>query len=485
VTQISPSIFANARKFYIGGTWVCASNRETIEVLNPATEEPIAWLALGNVADVDAAVEAARGSFESYARTSVAERQALLRRIADGLAARREELAQLLTMEMGAPITRALSYQAATAVAHIEEAIRVLEHYGFDSTRGGTRILREPIGVCAMITPWNAPIMQIVSKVAPALATGCTSVLKASEESPFSAILFAEILHEAGTPPGVFNLLHGTGPVVGAALSRHRLVDMVSFTGSTRAGIEVAKAAAETVKRVHQELGGKSANILLDDVLDLETSVSRGVVACYGNSGQSCIAPDRMLVPAHLYEQAIEIAKRTAASIVVGDPMSPATQMGPLVNRTQFDKVQKLIEAGIAEGAQLVAGGLGRPDGLDRGYFTRPTVFAGVKPGMTVEREEIFGPVLSLISYDSEDEAIRIANGTDYGLAAYVQSSDPARATAVGRRLRAGYVYANYAPPDYSAPFGGYKQSGNGREYGEWGFEAFVEMKSIVGGEVG
>lgn len=318
-----------------------------------------------------------------------------------------------------------------------------------------------------------------MSKVAPALATGCTSVLKASEESPFNAILFAEVLHEAGTPPGVFNLVHGSGPVVGAALSRHRLVDMVSFTGSTRAGIEVAKAAAESVKRVHQELGGKSANILLDGV-DLETAVSRGVIGCYGNSGQSCIAPDRMLVPSHLYERAVEIAARTASAIVVGDPASFDTQMGPLVNRAQFDKVQALLAKGIEEGARLVTGGLGRPEALPRGYFTRPTVFADVTPDMTIAREEIFGPVLSLIPYQDEEEAIRIANGTEYGLAAYVQSADPARATRFARRLQAGYVYVNYATPDYSAPFGGYKHSGNGREYGEWGFEAFIELKTIV-----
>lgn len=477
----SSSLFANARKFYINGEWVDASGRESVSVINPATEEMIAPLALGTSGDVDAAVEAARRAFDTFAQTSIADRQALLRRIADGLSARREELAHLLTMEMGAPITRALGYQVSSAVTHIEEAIRVLDCYAFDWMTGSTRILREPIGVCALITPWNAPIMQIVSKVAPALATGCTSVLKASEESPFSAILFTEVLHDAGTPAGVFNLLHGTGPVVGAALSRHPLVDMISFTGSTRAGIEVAKLAAETVKRVHQELGGKSANILLDGV-DLETAVTRGVLGCYGNSGQSCIAPDRMLVPSHLYDRAVEIARRAAVSIIVADPMFPDTQMGPLVNKVQFDRVQDLIATGISEGARLVAGGLDRPHGLQRGYFTRPTVFADVTPDMTIAREEIFGPVVSLIPYDGEEEAIRIANDTNYGLAAYVQSADPARATSIARRLRAGYVYANYAAPDYSAPFGGYKQSGNGREYGEWGFEAFVEMKTIVGG---
>lgn len=483
MTEISPSVFTNARKFYIDGAWADAPDGETMAVLNPATEEAIAPLALGTAGDVDTAVKAARNAFEAYALTSVADRQSLLRRIADGLIARREELAHLLTMEMGAPITRSLSYQASTAVAHIEEAIRVLDHYAFEWMTGSTCILREPIGVCALITPWNAPIMQIVSKVAPALATGCTSVLKASEESPFSAILFAEVLHDAGTPSGVFNLIHGTGPIVGAALSRHPLVDLVSFTGSTRAGIEVAKAAAESVKRVHQELGGKSANILLDDV-DLETAVSRGVIGCYGNSGQSCIAPDRMLVPSHLYERAVEIANRAAASIIVGDPMSFDTQMGPLVNKIQFDKVQELIATGISEGARLVAGGLGRPEALQQGYFTRPTVFADVTPDMTIARDEIFGPVISLIRYDTEEDAIRIANDTNYGLAAYVQSADPARVTRIARRLRAGYVNANYAAPDYSAPFGGYKQSGNGREYGEWGFEAFVEMKTIVSGAI-
>jgi len=477
----SPSIIANAAKFHIDGAWVDPVGSDSFPVLNPATGDTIVPLAMGAAADVDRAVTAANAALDAYAATTVRERQALLRRIADGLAARREELAYILTMEMGAPISRTLNYQAATAIAHIEEAIRVLDDYPFEQVRGGTRILREPVGVCALITPWNAPIMQIVSKVAPALATGCTMVLKPSEESPLSAILFAEILQEAGTPAGVFNLIHGEGPVVGSALSQHPLVRMVSFTGSTRAGIEVARAAAAGVKRVHQELGGKSANILLDDV-DLEEAVSRGVLGCYGNSGQSCVAPDRMLVPAHLYEQAVEIAARTASAIVVGDPSSFDTQMGPLVNQAQFDKVQALIATGIGEGARIVGGGPGRPENCPVGYFVRPTVFADVRPDMTIACEEIFGPVLSLIPYQDEEEAICIANGTEYGLAAYVQSADPARATRIARRLQAGYIYANYAPPDYSAPFGGYKQSGNGREYGAWGFEAFVEMKTIVGG---
>lgn len=477
--HVSPSLMVNARKFYIEGAWVDPSGHETLPVLNPATEEELTQLALGTARDVDRAVAAAHRAFERYAWTSVPERQALLKRIADGLSGRLDELARVLTLEMGAPIARARAYQVPTAIAHVEEAVRVLDHYAFERIAGRTHILREPIGVCALITPWNAPIMQIVSKVAPALATGCTAVLKASEESPLSAILFAEVLHEAGVPAGVFNLVHGSGPVVGAALSRHPLVDMVSFTGSTRAGIEVARAGADGVKRIHQELGGKSANILLDDV-DLERAVGLGVRGCYGNSGQSCIAPDRMLIPSALYDRAVEIAEHTAVSIIVGDPLSPETQMGPLVNKTQFDKVQAFIDTGIAEKARLIAGGNGRPAGVARGYFARPTVFADVTPDMTIAREEIFGPVLSLIRYDSEDEAIRIANATEYGLAAYVQSSEPTRATAIARRLRAGYIYTNYAPPEYSAPFGGYRKSGNGREYGEWGFEAFVEMKSIV-----
>jgi aldehyde dehydrogenase (NAD+) len=476
---ISPSIFQKARRFYIDGIWTDATRRKTFDVINPATEETITPLAMGTPADADNAVKAAHDAFPAYAATSTEERQALLRRITQGLASRRDELAEALTTEMGGPISRTRLYQVSTSIAHIDEAVRVLDHYAFEWMNGKTRILREPIGVCALITPWNAPIMQIVSKVAPALATGCTMVLKPSEEAPLSAILFTEILEQAGVPRGVFNLLHGTGPDVGAVLAKHPLVDMVSFTGSTHAGIAVAKAAADTVKRVHQELGGKSANILLPDV-DLEDVVTKGVRGCYGNSGQSCIAPDRMLVPSHLYERAVDIAAQVTRSIKVGDPMADDTQMGPLVNKAQYDKVQGLIAKGISEGARLTAGGLGRPETLNRGYFVRPTVFAGVSPNMTIAREEIFGPVVSLIKYDSEDEAVRIANATEYGLAAYVQSADPEHATAIARRLRAGYVYTNYAAPDYSAPFGGYRQSGNGREYGEWGFEAFVELKTIV-----
>lgn len=478
--KLSPSLFENARKFYIGGSWVDPEGHESCPVFNPATEETIATLALGTPVDVNRAVSAARAAFDGYSASTPQERQKLLGRILEALRARREELAHVLSIEMGAPLWRALNYQTGTALAHIEEAIRVLDDYQFESRRGGTLILREPIGVCALITPWNAPIMQIVAKVAPALAAGCSMVLKPSEESPLSAVLFAEVLHEAGVPPGVFNLVQGRGPAVGGAMSRHPQVDMVSFTGSTRAGIEVARAAADTVKRVHQELGGKSANILLDDV-DLEEAVSKGVMNCYGNSGQSCIAPDRMLIPARHYDRAVEIAAQTAEKIVVGDPLHPDTNLGPLINQAQFDKVQRLIQHGIEEGARLVAGGLGRPSSCARGYFVRPTVFADVSPQFTIAREEIFGPVISLIRYNTEEEAIRIANDTVYGLAGYVQSGDPARAEGIARKLRAGYIYTNYSPPDYSAPFGGYKQSGNGREYGEWAFEAFLELKTIVG----
>lgn len=478
--EISASLLDKTSKFYIDGTWTSPAGHDTGPVINPATEEEIATVALGSAQDVDRAVSAARRAFDASVVSPVQERRALLQRISGGLLARREELALLLTLEMGAPLTRSLAYQTQVALTHISELVHVLEQYPFETWRGKTLIVRDPIGVCGLITPWNAPIMQIVTKVVPALAAGCSMVLKPSEESPLSAILFAEVLHDAGVPRGIFNLVHGSGPVVGAALSRHPQVDMISFTGSTRAGIEVARAAADTVKRVHQELGGKSANILLDDV-DLEQAVSRGVLNCFGNSGQSCIAPDRMLVPDRLYDDALAIASRTASQVIVGDPLDKRTNIGPLVNRAQYEKVQQLIQKGLDEGARLVAGGLGRPPCCERGFFVRPTIFSEVKPSMAIAREEIFGPVVSLIRYESEEEAISIANDTEYGLASYVQSSDSLRAQRIARRLRAGYIYVNYSLPDYSAPFGGYKRSGNGREYGEWGLEAFTELKTMVG----
>ncbi|MFC5315165.1 aldehyde dehydrogenase family protein [Azospirillum rugosum] len=469
---------------YIDGAWVAPQGGTSHAVINPATEEPVARIALGTAADVDLAVAAARRAFPAFAGSSRADRIALLRRVADVFATRREEMARILTMEMGGPLKRTLGYQTAAGQTHLDEIVRVLETYRFEERRGRTVIRREPIGVCGLITPWNAPVMQILTKVAPALAAGCTMVLKPSELAPFSAMLFTEILHEAGVPKGVFNLVNGDGPTVGEALARHPDVDMISFTGSTRAGVRVAEAAAPTVKRVHQELGGKAANILLPDS-DLEEAVVRGVQSCFGNSGQSCIAPARLLVPKDQANRAAAIAAAAAETLRVGDPMDPATDLGPLVSRAQFDRVQELIAAGIAEGATLVAGGLGRPDGLTRGYFARPTVFADVVPGMLIEREEIFGPVVTIIAYDSVEQAIAIANDTPYGLAAYVQSRDPSRAEAVAARLRCGYVYLNGAGPDYSAPFGGWKQSGNGREYGEWGLDAFLELKTVVGAAPG
>lgn len=466
---------------YIGGAWTELTGAAQFALINPATEEKIGNIALATAIDVEKAVSAARKAFAVYSRSSVGERIDLLQRIAAVYEKRRDELASLLTLEMGAPISRTRLYQTSIGLTHLLEAINVLRDYPFETRRpNGTLILREPIGVCGLITPWNAPIMQVVSKVAPALAAGCTMILKPSEQAPLSAILFTEILHEAGVPAGVFNLLNGTGVEVGEAISRHADIDMVSFTGSTRAGINVAKTAAQTVKRVHQELGGKSANILLDDA-DFDIAVTKGVMNCYGNSGQSCIAPDRMLVPAKFYDRTIEIAADVAEKICVGNPFDERTNLGPLVNKSQYDRVRDLIEQGKRAGARLVTGGTERPEGLEHGYFVRPTVFADVTADNPIAMEEIFGPVISIIPYQSEDEAIEIANNTPYGLAAYVQSTNPERIQAVARRLQAGYVYANYALPDYSAPFGGYKQSGNGREYGEWGIEAFMELKSVVG----
>jgi aldehyde dehydrogenase (NAD+) len=381
---------------------------------------------------------------------------------------------------MGAPSSLAKAAQAPSGLAHLEQTLKVLREFPFLEARGTTRILREPVGVCGLITPWNWPMNQIMCKVAPALAAGCTMILKPSEIAPLSGLLTASLLHEAGVPPGVFNLVNGEGPVVGAAMAAHPDIDMVSFTGSTRAGIEVARAAAATVKRVAQELGGKSANIILDDA-DFPRSVKGGVRACFTNSGQSCNAPTRMLVPRARLAEAVAIAKDVAAATTVGDPRGDRIAMGPVVSAAQFEKVQRLIEKGIAEGAELVAGGLGRPAGLERGYFVRPTVFSGVRNDMTIAREEIFGPVLAILPYDTEDEAIRIANDTPYGLSGYVSSGDPDHAFRVAARLRTGNVHLNGAGVDYAAPFGGYKQSGNGREWGEFGLAEFLEVKAVMG----
>ncbi len=467
-------------QFYIDGQWVQPSGSKTLEVIDPSTEEAIGTIALGNEADVDKAVAAARAAFPAFAATSKAERLALMRRLLEAYKARHADIAQTLSREMGAPMELAHKAQAAMGTGHLAKMIQTLESFEFEELRGTTLIAKEPIGVVGMITPWNWPMNQIMCKVAPALAAGCTMVLKPSEIAPLNAVIFAEIMHEAGIPKGVFNLVNGDGPTVGEAISRHPGVDMVSFTGSTRAGILVAKAAADTVKRVHQELGGKSANIILDDA-DLNRAVKLGVESVMRNSGQSCNAPTRMFVPAALHDQAVAIAKAVAEPLKVGAPASNETFLGPVVSETQYNKIQKLIEAGIEEGADLVTGGSGRPEGLNRGYYVRPTVFANVTDEMTIAREEIFGPVLSILPYQSDDEVVQRANDTPYGLASYVQSGSLERARKVAAQMRSGNVYINYPAWDAGAPFGGYKQSGNGREYADFGLEEFLEIKGTVG----
>jgi len=470
----------NDTKFYIDGQWVEPITPNLFDVINPAVEDVAGQISLGSSADVDRAVTAARRAFATFSQTSKDERLALLRRIIDRYQARLDELACAMTLEMGSPITFSREVQATNALGHFKQMVEVLETYELERFMGGTLIRREPIGVCGLITPWNWPLNQITAKLAPALAAGCTVVLKPSEIAPLSAIVFTEVLHEAGVPKGVFNLVNGDGPTVGEAISRHPDIDMVSFTGSTRAGILVAKAAADTVKRVAQELGGKSANIILPDA-DLAKAVPAGVLRCFTNTGQSCQAPTRMLVHRSQRDEAVAIARQAVETVRVGDPLNAKTTMGPLVSKAQFDKVQGLIERGIQEGATVVCGGAGRPAGFNRGYFVRPTVFADVTPAMTIAREEIFGPVLSMLSYDSEDEAVAMANATTYGLAGYVQSGDIGHARRVGAQLRAGRVYLNGAPADQSVPFGGYKQSGNGREHGVFGFEEFLEVKAVLG----
>ena len=471
---------SHQQQFYIDGAWADPVQRRLLDVIDPATEEPVAQIAAGSAADLDRAVAAAKASFPSYAQTSKEERLALLRRVLAVYKKRYDDIARAVTSEMGAPTRLALDAQAASGTAHLEALIHALEVYEFERMKGTTLIAKEPIGVCGLITPWNWPLNQIVCKVGPALAAGCTMVLKPSEIAPLNAIIFAEVLHEAGVPKGVFNLVNGDGATVGQAIAAHEDVDMVSFTGSTRAGVLVAKAAADTVKRVCQELGGKSANILLPDV-DLARAVKRGVAGCFSNSGQSCNAPTRMLVPLDRQEEAVVLAKAAAEGFRVGPPTAEGTMLGPVVSEVQFNKIQRLIQSGIEEGARLVTGGPGRPEGLNRGYYVRPTVFAGVAPEMTIAREEIFGPVLSIMTYRSEDEAIRIANDTPYGLAAYVQGGDLARARRVAAQMRAGQVQVNYPAWDTGAPFGGYKRSGNGREYAEYGLEEFLETKAMIG----
>ncbi|WP_454744442.1 aldehyde dehydrogenase family protein [Ciceribacter selenitireducens] len=468
------------RKFYIDGCWVEPAAPAPFGVVNPATEETFASISLGSREDVDRAVQAARRAFAVYGEASVEQRLDYLDRIIRGFRANLQELARLMTLEMGSPITFSTERQATVALFHFEEAARVLASYAFEQRMGSGIIRREPIGVCGLITPWNWPLNQVASKVAPALAAGCTVVLKPSELAPLSSIMLAEIIDEAGLPPGVFNLVNGDGPTVGEAIASHPDIDMVSFTGSTAAGIRVAKLAADGVKRVAQELGGKSANLILDDA-DIAASVQAGVHACYTNAGQNCQSPTRMLIPRSRRDLAFEAAKKAVAQIRLGDPLDPQTTMGPLVSRAQFDKVQDLIQSGIDEDAVLVAGGPGRPAEINRGYYVRPTVFGDVTEDMRIAREEIFGPVLSIMNYETEEEAIAIANNTPFGLAGFVQSSDPERARRIANRIRAGRVYLNGAPFDRSLPFGGYKQSGNGREFGLFGFEEYLEVKAILG----
>ncbi|KTC36345.1 aldehyde dehydrogenase family protein [Pseudomonas poae] len=470
----------NALKFYIDGQWVDTQSGNTLEVIDPSTEQAFISIAVGNAADVDSAVDAAARAFPAFSVTPVSERLALLKEILRVYNLRYEDLAKAVSQEMGAPLHFARDSQVWSGRAHLESTISALETFQFSEVHGITQVMREAIGVCALITPWNWPLNQIVCKVAPAIAAGCTVVLKPSEIAPLTGIIFAEIMHEAGVPAGVFNLLNGTGADVGQHMASHPKVDMVSFTGSTRAGILVAKAAADTVKRVAQELGGKSANILLEDA-DFDVAVAKGVQRCFANSGQSCNAPTRMLVPRAQLARALEIAKATAEQLVTGSPLDAGTNLGPVISDAQFAKIQSLIAIGIEEGATLVSGGLGRPEGLDKGYYVRPTVFGDVTAQMTIAREEIFGPVLSIIAYDSEAQAIEMANDTVYGLAAYIQSGNIERARAVAKQMRAGSVYLNYPSWDTFAPFGGYKQSGNGREYAGWGIHDFLEIKGVVG----
>jgi len=467
-------------KFYIDGKWVDPVTPKTLDVINPANEEAYARISLGSKADVDKAVAAARRAFETYSRTTKEERLALLQKIFDAYQKHYGEMVETISREMGAPLGLSKAAQAATGLGHLGETMRILKDYNFQETRGSTEIVHEPVGVCGLITPWNWPINQITCKVAPALAAGCTMVLKPSEVAPMSGYLFAEIMHEAGVPPGVFNLVNGDGPTVGEAMSSHPGIDMMSFTGSTRAGIAVAKAAADTVKRVAQELGGKSANIILDDA-DLQKAVSQGVTNCFSNSGQSCNAPTRMFVPRGKQDQAMEIAKAAASKAKVGDPFADGTTMGPVVSEVQFNKIQGLIQKGIDEGATLVTGGVGRPEGLNRGYYVRPTVFANVTNDMTVAKEEIFGPVVSILGYESVDEAVKVGNDTEYGLAAYISGTDMTKVKEVAAKLRAGQVSINGGGGDMMAPFGGYKMSGNGREWGDHGFAEYLEVKAVLG----
>lgn len=469
----------NAGRFYIDGKWAAPDSAQTLAVFNPATEQAIAHVALANQTDVDRAVAAAKAAFASYSLTPVSERIALLERVIAEYAKRQDEIADIVSREMGAPRFIARGSHAPQGIAHLREMASTLKTFAFEVPRPASRIVHEPIGVCALITAWNWPMTLIACKVGPALAAGCTMILKPSEAAPLSAHLFAEILDQAGVPPGVFNLIDGDGPGAGEALARHRDVDMVSITASNAAGVAVAKAAAPTVKRVTQELGGKSACISLDDD-DIEATAYATMIRLCRNSGQSCAALTRLLVPARRQDDAVRGAVRAASEIVVGDPLSQATTMGPVVNGAQFARIQRFIEAGRAQNAALVAGGPGRPDGLTLGHFVRPTVFANVTSDMVIAQQEIFGPVLCIMPYRDEDDAVRIANSTCYGLSGAVRSADPERAERVGRRLRTGMVYLTDSAADLGAPFGGYRQSGNGREWGAYGLSEYLETKVLV-----
>ncbi len=467
-------------RFYIGGEWVAPLGTGRITLINPANEQAIATIAAANQADVDRAVAAARAAFLGFAATTRQEREGFLQDFLSIYQRRSDDVAQAISQEMGAPLHFARDRHIPGPIRHFRKMIETLREFRFAEMRGTTLVRREPIGVCGLITPWNWPLVQIACKVAPMIAAGCTAVLKPSEYAPLSGLLIAEILHEAGLPPGVFNLLNGTGQLAGDAIATHPDIDMVSFTGSTRAGVRVAKAAAETVKRVHQELGGKSANIVLPDA-DLEQAVTNGVLVCFKNSGQSCNAPSRLLVPADREAAAAAIGRRAAKSLRVGPADDPTADLGPVANQTQFDRVQNYIRAGLDEGAVLVPGGPGRPDGIARGYYVRPTVFAGMRSDMVIAREEIFGPVQGIQPYRDVDHPVEIANDSVYGLAAYVQSADLDAARKVAARLRTGTVQINYPAIDVGAPFGGYRRSGNGREYAEFGLAEFLEIKAVIG----
>ena len=472
------------KQFYINGKWVDPVKKiDSFDVLNPANEKVIGQVSLGTPHDVDSAVISARNAFNFFSQTSVEDRLTLLERIIEVYESRYDEVAETISLEMGAPISLSKNAQAKSGLTHFRQSIEVLHNFRWEERSGSTLIRKEPVGVVGMITPWNWPINQISCKVAPALAAGCTMILKPTEIAPLNAMLFAEIMHEANVPAGVFNLVNGDGPTVGEAMSSHPDIDMISFTGSTRAGIAVAKGAADTVKRVAQELGGKSPNIILEDS-DFESAIKRSTEHCFNNSGQSCNAPTRMLVPENRHNEAKEIAKQTAELTKVGDPFDDNTTIGPVVSVVQYNKVQDLIKKGIEEGAELVVGGLGKPEGLTTGYYVKPTVFAGVSNDMAIAREEIFGPVLSILPYKNEEEAIEIANDTDYGLYGYVFSNNAERAKLVANRIRAGSVSINGAGADPSTPFGGYKQSGNGRERGPFGFDEFLEVKAVLGGDL-